>query len=1112
MRYKLALALAGIVFSVAGLSIMDSFGQSSTASVVINEVETNPPGDDSKSISEWAELYNPTDSEIDLSKWKIASTTGLKRTLQIQEGTIIKPGQFMTFSYLPLWFTDSSEVIELRNENDIVIDKTPALTDSSNDFKSWQRVYDGFDTDSSDDWKFTTSTAGSSNGKPTMDTKREDVSVSVSTDKSQYVFGNIVTIAGKVSEQVFFQKPFFQPEKILVDISGPSYQKTVMLYPDRNLGFKTTLNLQKILGFNQGIYDVTVTYGKASDSTQFSIVSEITQQEKEEITGELEIKTDRESYMPGQKISISASTNKVVPLAGLKFQVIDPLENVIYSGDLFPSSEKRSLTGNSNAQFATTISVDAVKPAYGTYKITAEYSGQVATTTFELNKDVKEDKPISLRTDKDLYAPGDTVKVTGRLNTVWITALDLSVVQTKNIAISGKTEGGGSDFKISDIVRIAGDGSFSYSFKIPNKDTRLGDYRVKVSKEIGSAIYTFKVVQDPDRPATAKQPFSIDTNKEFYDLGEKLTITGTVANRIERSSGEEQPVTIFLTDDKNKKLSIVGLPSALKTRQGGGVDVAYQFTAVPDLAGNFKVDTTVSRSFFKDGAYKVHARYSDQSTSASFIVVDPAKTGEKLMVSLDKQVYGLGDTIQVSGLVPNFSQGTSVTITLFKPNGNTEKFNIIPENSRFIWSWQAPSKEKAQSVKEVTSRAPTESNFGVYKVRFSASSVAKEVSFKLSPNPETDIFVTQPITITTDKPMYRPGDKLNISGFVQEREQGKEGLVVPERVHVKVQTDVPHKTIYESSVFPKNGKYDVHFDLPATVFEEGSYRAVSQYVNAKAEAKFRIESDFVVGGIGPVSINVNLDKDEYVPGELVTVTGKPSKLVYLEKYDISVIKKSDKTSITCGAFYCGKHAGPVTTVRPSPSGSFTYTYQIPAKTSSIGDYEITIDVGFDTVSKTFKVVESKPDVEETKKMTSQKVIDKVTGISENSIGIVTSENMVNDTRLIPKAIRGILISAGPPHNVNLKVSSENGVCIIGQEEGCLITNSTRADRQVYSIVEVDGKSYNVRYSGHDARLERFTILTSENEFLPDVTWNVEVIKEVDSSSRFNYQINYERVK
>ena len=61
-------------------------------------------------------------------------------------------------------FTDSSESVELINSNGVVVDKTPIISDLTNDFTSWQRISDGFDTDSSSDWKFVTSTAGSSNG------------------------------------------------------------------------------------------------------------------------------------------------------------------------------------------------------------------------------------------------------------------------------------------------------------------------------------------------------------------------------------------------------------------------------------------------------------------------------------------------------------------------------------------------------------------------------------------------------------------------------------------------------------------------------------------------------------------------------------------------------------------------------------------------------------------------------------------------------------------------------------------------------------------------------------------------------------------------------------
>ena len=49
---------------------------------------------------------------------------------------------------------------------------------------------------------------------------------------------------------------------------------------------------------------------------------------------------------------------------------------------------------------------------------------------------------------------------------------------------------------------------------------------------------------------------------------------------------------------------------------------------------------------------------------------------------------------------------------------------------------------------------------------------------------------------------------------------------------------------------------------------------------------------------------------------------------------------------------------------------------------------------------------------------------------------------------------------------------------------------------------------NVRYSGPDVRLEKFSILTQSTEdFLPDTNWNVEVLKD-DEVSRFYYKVTY----
>jgi len=156
------ISLVFSIFLLAGI-LVPAYAQT-TDNVVINEVDINPPGNDAASISEWVELYNPTDSDVNLGGWEIASTTVLKKTLTIPSGTTIGPGQFLTFSYQTAWFTDSNELVELVDENGIVIDKTPIISDLQNDFTSWQRIYDGYGLDSIDGWKFVTSTTGSSNG------------------------------------------------------------------------------------------------------------------------------------------------------------------------------------------------------------------------------------------------------------------------------------------------------------------------------------------------------------------------------------------------------------------------------------------------------------------------------------------------------------------------------------------------------------------------------------------------------------------------------------------------------------------------------------------------------------------------------------------------------------------------------------------------------------------------------------------------------------------------------------------------------------------------------------------------------------------------------------
>ena len=252
MKYSIILLLSIIL--IAGISA-PVYAQTITDHVVINEVDTNPLGDDSQSISEWVELYNPTDNDVDLSGWQIASTTVLKKTLTIPDGTIISPGSFLTYTHEKIWFTDSSELVELRNADGVIVDETPFMIDLKNDFSSWQRSYDGFP-----DWKFSLASAGASNGKFVEFLNSSPVEVTVSSDKTSYQFGDTAIIKGTVSEKIYVELPVFQVAPIIVTISGPNFDQVVSLYPDSNLNYETSLNLVQVLGINEGVYATSVNY------------------------------------------------------------------------------------------------------------------------------------------------------------------------------------------------------------------------------------------------------------------------------------------------------------------------------------------------------------------------------------------------------------------------------------------------------------------------------------------------------------------------------------------------------------------------------------------------------------------------------------------------------------------------------------------------------------------------------------------------------------------------------------------------------------------------------------------------------------------------------------
>ncbi|MEX0855415.1 MAG: lamin tail domain-containing protein [Nitrosopumilaceae archaeon] len=1096
MRSTLVIGIFGF-FLLAG-SIFPAMGQTPSFAdhVVINEIDLNPPGDDSKSVSEWVELYNPTDKPLDIGGWAIASTTVLKKTMKIPVGTIIQPNKFLTYSYQSVWFTDVSETVQLRNADGIVIDQTPSISDLKNDFTSWQRIYDGVDTDSSSDWKFEFSNAGSTNGKFTTETKAGKATILISTDKSNYNFQETAIISGQVSEKLFVEKPFFQTAQIKIKIYGSNgYEKNISLFPDLNLKYQTTLSLQKVLGISGGVYYVVVEYGDAIASTQFTVGDEIILIEKGE-ESQLSITTDKESYIPGETATIIANTNNIVPFEGLKFKVTNPTGKQIFDGTLYPDTK---------GKFSTTIFMTTVQPVYGFHKIVAEYSTYSTVSSFELTEDVKEKKVISLTTDKKAYGLGDTITISGRLNNLWIFSLDLEILQTGFGSLHTDAL---NRLKIQDSVKLAGDSTFKYEFQIPNNPIRYGDYRVTVSKEVGAESVVFHVVENPDEFVESSKPFTVSTDKSTYDIGDSIIISGKV-NNPKISTTYQTPIIdiVIKNSEGNQITSSVSKPTGFKSATAG-----YSLKAVPDQVGNYQVKDTIYDAIYGPGRYIVKASYADGllQESATFSVIDPLDI-EAPIITLDKDVYGLGEDVHLTALVPGGGAGKSdVGIILTKPDGDTNKFGTTVDKGKFSWTWTTPQSEKSNAVQN--DRVRFSSNYGVYKISISQSDTAPVVVFfKVSPNPSEDFLNIEPLTVTSELPVYNvaQNQKLTILGTALKRVQGTQGLVVPDRVDIAIKSP-SNKIITESSVYlDSGGNFQSIFDMPVTIFKEGIYKVTAIYQGIRAENFFQVDNDFIFGGDEVLSLLIGTDKEEYNPGDIARITARPTKLIFIETAEVG-IPTEEQTKLNCGAFVCGIGV-PITTLRQDPTGTFVHEYTFPTN-AKLGTYIITFNTEFGTFTKSIQLVEKipEPESEPESKIFGDRVIEKVNRITESQIQITVNKKIINEKELSPRVVQGSLftISKGEESNVNIKVSIEDGTCIIGQDSDCMIQKSTRVPGAIYQTIQIDGMDYNIRYSGPDVRLEKFTILPAAlDASLPDSTWNVEVLKE-EQVSRLYYQVTY----
>ena len=1164
MKYSSPYLIAGILFLLV-------IGQSYAANgetvpianhVVINEVELNPTGDYTVSPIQWVELYNPTNSSVNIGGWTIGATSGLKQAYTISLGTTIQPQQFIVYHYVKLWLPQAGAVVQLKGSDGTIVDQTPSLTDILGDGNTWQRLYDGYNTGSQNDWVYKVGTPGFSNGHPSTTTVTSQLTMSVSTDEQNYIFGDIVNINGQVSQIVKNSAVTSIPTTVNLVMLGPNgFKQTFSLYPGNDLKFSTYSKTDQVLGFTQGTYTISASYGDTHSSSAFTLGSTAFVPPAQIAPTTMVISTDNSNYTISQPIVLLGTVSKVIPLTPVKFKVYDPNNVLVYQGTLFPDSQGKITSVNpyQSSVGSSGLLVNSVNPVYGIYRVTATYGDTSAFTAFALLPVGVQTQGILATTDKKVYAPGETVVITGSTKLAGLQNSGLSpTIDIIQVSFTNEDRSVPISLHVTSFVNIQSDNSFTYKFFIPAIPERIGNYGVIVSLPFAKAYATFAVSADPSTYTPVNTgPLSLSTDKSSYVYGDSLLILGQVRPDLISSTGVQVRISIFNSTGKqimSQGSTVSGGASAGAAAGGssgspgsGAVEsyapVPLSLSALPDVNGYYSIKQNVISSIFSPGTYTLKAIYGTTlKASTSFTVSNlNANPSNLISTSTDKKVYAVGDTVKLNGQLSSSAGMDSYTLTLTKPSGNKITFPLQVNTGQFSWTWTIPQKDATGSAVISTDRStssvldPTLTVYGLYRIKITSAHANADLFFQVSKNPQPNQDLS-PITVQTDKTDYISTDVARIWGQVIPI-QNAVTQVSNSLVQVLVYSDNGQQVYRGDASVNQGGQYYVTIPFHTGIYKTGTYKLYAEYLTHKVITSFKVTDPFTTSS-NKLQLFMTTDSDKYLPGQTVLITGRTSYIVSVNDVDLALGLKND-TVISEGDVISKKgNVIPKATIAFDQFGSFSYDYKIP-NNAPLGTYVIIAQVPFGSFNAYFDVVKQLPpqnipfvtnQTQTTTNVTqiisptitpstigpvqkhdqsTNMFVEKITKVSDSDIPITLSEKTIGNTTYYPRQLDGLLrVNPGNENDVSIKLSSQNGSCIIGQDLSCLVTKSTIQSGMMYQTVTVDGKSFLVGYSGAGLRLQQFSIIpASTNDVMSDGQWNVSIIKK-DQVTRFYYQVTY----
>ena len=250
--------------------------------------------------------------------------------------------------------------------------------------------------------------------------------------------------------------------------------------------------------------------------------------------------------------------------------------------------------------------------------------------------------------------------------------------------------------------------------------------------------------------------------------------------------------------------------------------------------------------------------------------------------------------------------------------------------------------------------------------------------------------------------------------------------------------------------------------------------------------------NFTVGGEQqqePLTITMH---DSFESGGTVEITGTaPGATAEKRSVAITVYDAKDSENI----LYM-KH------IATDEQDAFALNIPLVSALWDEGSYNVSVSSGNESTTTKFELGLGLEEIRHTAKFLD---------IRKTDVAIQT-ERIEQDGQMInPRIIQGTLVAGpfGTGQAAGISLSSPTGTCIVGIDDSCIVKEMTAVTSDgPYEIVNVDGTSYKVRYSGSDANIETFTVLPAvQGQVFDDSTWQIKIHDE-GLPTKFHYKITY----